>query len=206
MRRPSIVLLIAGVILGYVGFKELRFARLAQGDARTITCAELASNGPGSGDASVVRLTDFWLGRAYIYRNAPGNSTWTEAYVPAFPGERDGAVLDSRQFTGDVRVILKTTHARSQEQLYRLEGQPVTGVIVNELESFSDDEKAVLRGTYPNIDFARCWIVEVNPQPATTGRIVSMVGGGGALAVLGVAMFFMGNRGATNLLPRKQHR
>lgn len=201
MRRPSIVLLIAGVILGYVGYKELRFARIASGEARTMTCAELASLTAGS-DCGPVRLTDFWLGRAYIHRTAAGSGKWTEAYVPAFPGKPDAAALGTAQFRGDVKVLLKTTQARSRDELYRLEGRPIAGVIVNDLESLSDDEKAVLRGAYPKIDFERCWIVEVNRQPATTGRILSMVGGGGVLAVLGVAMFVMGNRAATNLLPR----
>jgi hypothetical protein len=202
MRRPSVVLLIAGVILGYVGYKELRFARLASGEARTLTCAELASQSPG-GDSGPVRLTDFWLGRAYVYRTSVGSAQWTEAFVPAFPGRPDTAALGSAQFNGDVRVILKTTRARNPDALYALEGRAVTGVIVNELESLNEDERAVLRGAYPRIDFEKCWIVEVNRQPATTGRLFSMVGGGGALAVLGVAMFIMGNRAGTNLLPRR---
>ena len=202
MRRPSIVLLVAAVIVGYFGVREYRYARLAKGETRAMTVADLAANGPG--DATRVHLTDFWLGRAYIYRTAQGHAQWTEAYVPVFAGKPDGKSLDKAQFDSDVKVIFKTTQARSREQLYRLEGRPVTGVLVNSLDSFSDDEKAVLRGTYPKIDFERCWIVEVNRQPASTGRIFSMVGGGGALGVLAIAMFFMGSRAGTNLLPRRQ--
>jgi hypothetical protein len=202
MWRPSILLLIAGVIVGYVGFREFRYARLAQGEARAMTCAELAARTPGS-ESGRVRLDDFWLGRAYVYRTRPGSTTWTEAYVPAFPGKPETAILGTAQFNGDVRVIIKTTQARSRQQLYALEGRPVTGVIVNDIDSLSEDEKTALRGTYPKADFDRCWIVEVNRQPATGGRIFSMVGGGGALAVLGLAMFFMGNRAGTPLLPRR---
>jgi hypothetical protein len=201
MRRPSIVLLVAAVIVGYLGFREYRYARLAKGETRAMTVADLAAKGPG--DATRVQLTDFWLGRAYIYRTAQSGSQWTEAYVPVFPGKPDGKARGQAQFEGEVKVIIKTTQARSREQLYRLDGHPVTGVLVNSLESFSDDEKAVLRGTYPKIDFDRCWIVEVNRQPASPGRIFSMVGGGGALGVVALAMFFMGNRAGTNLLPRR---
>ena len=202
MRRPSIVLLIAGVILGYVGYREFRFARLAQRETRTLSCAELAAQAPGS-DCGPVRLTDFWLGRAYVCRTSATSGAWTEAYVPAFPGKPETASLGTAQFNGDVRVIVKTTQARNKEQLYSLEGRSVTGVVVNDIDSLSDDEKAVLRGAYPKIDFDRCWIVEVNRQPASTGRIFSMVGGGGTLALLGVAIFFMGNRAGTSLLPRR---
>lgn len=202
MWRPSIVLLIAGVILGYVGFKEYRYAQLAKGEARVMTCAELAGKTPGSESGSV-RLNDFWLGRAYVYRTRPGSTTWTAAYVPAFPGKPETAALGTAQFNGDVRVIIKTTQARSKQQLYSLEGRAVSGVIVNDIDSLSEDEKAALRGTYPKANFDRCWIVEVNRQPATGGRIFSMVGGGGALAVVGVAMLFMGNRAGTSVLPRR---
>jgi hypothetical protein len=202
MRRPSIVLLIAGVILGYVGLKEFRYARLAQGDVRAMTCAELADKTPGS-ESGRVRLDNFWLGRAYVYRTRPGSQAWTEAYVPAFPGKPHTATLGTSQFNGDVRVIVKTTQARSRQQLYALEGRPITGVIVNDIDSLSEDEKTALRGTYPKANFDRCWIVEVNRQPATGGRIFSMVGGGGALAVLGVAMFFMGSRAGTSVIPRR---
>src|SRR5688572_26881678 len=97
MRRPSIVLLIAGVILGYVGYREMRFARLAQGQARTISCAELAAKAPGS-DCGPVRLTDFWLGRAYVCRTGATSGAWTEAYVPAFPGKPETAALGTAQF------------------------------------------------------------------------------------------------------------
>ena len=67
----------------------------------------------------------------------------------------------------------------------------IQGMVVNEIASLGSDEKKYLRQAYPGIDFARCWILEAGREPAGSGKMFALFGGGAALLLFGLKLIFV---------------
>ena len=118
---------------------------------------------------------------------------WKKAWIPAvaqgFPGfggpmgMPGGAVMG-----GDIRIILKTTNAGNEAELRDQVTRPtVQGLVVNEIERMSGEEKKLLTESYPGVDFTRCWILELGREPSGVSKVLAFMGGGGMLALAGAA-------------------
>ena len=64
--RIKIIVLVAGIALGYYGFKQWRLAGETKEEPQTITCKALGEN--GYGDNAYVKLTDFMVSPARMPR------------------------------------------------------------------------------------------------------------------------------------------
>ena len=184
MRRLLLALIIIGGVLVFMGVQEYRLSKVAKAEPQTITCAQLAARGPG--DNAHVRLTDFAFTDNYIYQNRKRSTEWKLAYVPAVPPR-----VKDLPAVRTVRVLIKSTRARNEDQLYALGEGPLEGVVVNHISGLGSDERRLLKESYPDVDFDACWIIEAGKRPASTGTLLGMIGGGGGLAVVAAGMLLM---------------
>lgn len=184
MRRLMLGLIIIGGVFVFLGVQEYRLSKVARVEPQTITCAKLAATGPG--ENAHVRLTDFELTENYIYKNRKRSMEWQTSYVPAVPLR----VKDSPSVR-TVKVLVKSSRARDEDELYALGQGPIDGVVVNAIGQLGSDEKRLLQESYPDIDFDACWIVEAGKKPASREKLLGMIGGGGGLAVVAAGMLLL---------------
>ena len=184
MRRIFFALLVIGGVFVFLGIQEYRLSKVAKADAQTITCARLAAKGPG--DNAHVRLTEFEFTENYIYQEQKRSTQWRTSYVPAVPPRvlGDPAVRV-------VKVLIKSNKARNEDQLYALGQAPIEGVVVNKIAALGSDERRLLKESYPDIDFDTCWIVEAGKAPASTGKLMGMIGGGAGLSIVAAGLLLV---------------
>ena len=196
--RLKLVPLILGAVLFFVGWQEWRLGTKAKTQPQTISATDLGARRPGS-NAHII-LTNFAPSDgAYVYMGQKGGGgavvgRWQKAWVPAVAqgmpifggpmGMPGGPVVG-----GDIRIIIKTTKAGDENELRNIVNQPtLQGLVVNEVERMSGQEKQLLTDSYPGVDFNRCWIVEVGRQPAGVSKVLLFMGGGGMMALAGAAL------------------
>ena len=126
-----IVLIVAGGVLLFMGFREFRMMQAAAAEPQTISCAELEKNGPG--DNSHVIMEDFiLLEQAFVYAAATDSNTWTKLYIPALPigGAYHMQILSMRDendrlpentpMPENIGIIVKTEHISGEDELATL--------------------------------------------------------------------------------------
>ncbi len=181
--RWRFLLLVFGLSLILVGgVQEIALWRVASRTPKEISCRELASAGPG--DNANLLLRDFVLCQnAFVYEERGGR--WTVAWVPALPrGVQLGA--DGRPRDRDIGVLVKMPRARSMADVVRAaESVRLQGMVTNAIERLGVDEVAMLRHSYPGVEFERCQIFELDREPAGLLPVLgSLIGGSLLIAYL----------------------
>lgn len=194
MGRILIAMVIGGVALLFVGVQELRLTGIARPQAQTITCDALGKSGPG--DNAHVVMTDFLLSPAgFVYEGGQEASEYKTVWIPALPLEGEyqrqlaglvdeaGQLPDTLPPPRDIRIIIKSSHLRSDDDIRNLPNT-IQGVVVNKVSKISGQELSLLRDSYPGIDFSTVWILDHNRMPASTAKTAALVGGGAALILI----------------------
>ena len=208
MARLKLLIVIGGIGLGVYGVQEWRLSSAAAKDPQTITCADLSAKGPG-GNAHVA-MTDFFpCVHSYVYESRSKNDTskWSKVWLPVVPVdseyarkfletlEKDESALATLPPPTDIRVLVKSTHVRNEDEMGPLFAAPkLDGLIVNKIESIGSDERKILEESYPGIDFTRCYILDHDRKPASTLLVAGALGGGLALILGGVGWLVAGRR------------
>jgi hypothetical protein len=168
--------LVAGGILGVIGWQQRTIASLGRPEPQTIRLADLAGNGPG--DNVHVTVTDFTLGERYVAETKRGR--WNRVWVPLFPAR-------SAQKPGEVRVVVKSFKIPDEEALRQLYQQAkLTGVITNSIHSLGSKEIKELEQGYPGADFASALVVEEGREFPRQQKVFLTLGGAAALILVGV--------------------
>lgn len=174
--RWRFLLLVFGLSLILVGgVQEIALWRVASRTPKSITCRELAQDGPG--DNAHLELRDFVLcENAFVYEERGGR--WTVAWVPAVPrGSSLGQ--DGRPRPQDVGVLVKLPRARSMADVVHAAEMPVLrGMVTNTIEQLGIEEAALLQRSYPEVDFERCQIFELDREPAGWLPVLGSIAGG----------------------------
>jgi hypothetical protein len=195
MKRIQLALIIVGGVLIYFGIQEMRLAGTAKSVPQTITCAELAAQGPG--DNAHVILTDFEIGQNLVYQTSGrNNSAWQVAYLPAMPKARASSL--SREIVkpdANPAVIIKSRKISGEKDILAL-GDKVQGLVINKIASLGQKEKDLLAEHYSRGSVENCWIIEHDRRPAGGLTIFGFLAGGLALAALGLVWFLSGRRAA----------
>ena len=204
MGRLLLALIVIGVMVGWFGMKEWRLASAASTTPQSITCANLEAKGPGT-NAHVI-LKDFLLcpsGFVYESKSKSNTSTYSKIWIPAVPIDGEyvkqlksmhdsGKDLSDAPPPKNVRVIVRSSHVHNDTDLEKLgDRETIQGLIVNKVDSLGSEEKKILAGQYPGIDFDTCWILDEGRSPKSFGAAGGMVGGGAVLALLGVGGFVL---------------
>jgi hypothetical protein len=196
--RIVLVILVLGGVVFFVGFNEWRLATKAHAVPQRISAADLEAHGPGN-NAHIVLSNFLVCEGAFVYETEKtgGKEHWKRVWVPAVPSDSAYAQQVAQAMQGpivhqppppDVRIILKSKADSEQTVQILARSATIQGLVVNEIESLGRDEKKILSENYPGVDFSRCWILEVDKKPAGAGQVIGMMGGGGTVALLGLAL------------------
>ena len=206
MNVVKLLMIVCGLILLVFGVQEYRLASESSQTPQKITCAELAANGPGKN--AYITLTNARLcGESFVYKTDPRGivNEWKQVWIPAVPPNI--RLVDSlanlvKELRGetppkpkDIHVLIKTSHVKDEKALRALAGQgEITGLVTNKIESLGSKEKEILEQNYPGIDFDRCYVIEHDRKPQDILKVAAMIGGGGLMALAGVAWAVAGLR------------
>jgi hypothetical protein len=181
------VLIVIGIILAVVGLQEKNLASGASGTPEEITLKDLIARGP-DGNPNII-LTDFVLCDNYIFKTR--NGIWENAWVPAIP--RENAIQNRGGKPSNVKALIFTINARSQNDLYQRCEQPkLRALVTNKMVSLGSQERALLTKEYPGTDFSKCLIIQEGREPAGPLKLILMIGGGGLLALFGLGLIGLG--------------
>ena len=67
----------------------------------------------------------------------------------------------------------------------------VKGMIVNKISSLGWEEQGLIRQSFPNLDFKDLLILQENRKPSGPATSYGMMGGGGALVLVGLGLMFV---------------
>ncbi len=176
MRKIAVIVIGIGIFI--YGCMEWQLKTVAKESPRPITAAELAASGPG--DNAHIILTNFSLCNDFVIETSSKTKTWRKVWVPAMPA---GQAFNS----GNVRIIIKDSSCRSEADVASMSFGSIQGLVINKISSLGSKEKSLLQQSYPGSNFSTCWIVERNRKPMAAGLVVTLMGGGGFAALIGVA-------------------
>ena len=71
---------------------------------------------------------------------------------------------------------------------------PLQGMVVNSIESLSDEENDLIRQGFPGVNPEKVILLEKGRKPAGPGKKFGMIGGGVLLVLLGLGWFIAGFR------------
>ncbi|GJM20664.1 MAG: hypothetical protein DHS20C15_05790 [Planctomycetota bacterium] len=200
-----VFLAILGAAGAYYGYLELQLSKHALPDAQEISLAELSTD--GYGDNAHVLLDDAYLiAWNSIYMEKGGrfaSDQWEYAYVPAvsvhspwyqafeaglddegiWPDDRELPAFDA------INMVVKLPDARDQDDIDAAAQLPThQGVVINEIESLTLDEKLLLSESFPNADFDTCLIFELGREPSTPNEALAIIIGGAVLLLVGCVL------------------
>jgi hypothetical protein len=72
--------------------------------------------------------------------------------------------------------------------------ESVSGLVINRIESLGDEEKALIRESFPNIDFEKILILEHGREPTSLGGVVAWIGAGALLVLIPILAGIRGMR------------
>lgn len=193
--------IIAGVLLSVLGYRNMKIDSVAKQKPQAMTCAELEENGPA--DNAHIVLTDFYV-CDFSYVVEERNFKWERAFVPVLP-KGSGAHLaivramrdqsERVELPSDIRVILKLPDARSEADVEKTGRESaLQGTVVNVLHSLDKETKKLLSDSYPGVDFAHVWILEVGLSPGAPGMKWLMFVGAGASFLISAGLYLSARR------------
>lgn len=171
--------LIGGAVLLFMGGREFMLARKTEAEPAKISCAALSKDGPG--DNAHVVMSDFVFSlSSFVYEEERHSKAYNKIWVPALP--LDGPwhqqlkayfAMDEAErakvpepVPNDFHVIVVSDEVSSDAALAKLADAPtLQGIVVNEIESLSSEEKKLLKQSYPGVDLDKCWILEHKREP-----------------------------------------
>ena len=188
--RIRAILILFGVMLFVMGFRELQLRGLAKSAPQLISCENLADDGPGGN--AFVRLSDYMLcdfDFVYASEDEAGRK-WTDAWVPVVPS--DGAYArevqqiraeygDNADFPSpqDFNVILWLPSAKSFKDVSEAASlDALQGMVINKVDPLDTDERRYLEETYPQVDIRQCWVLQLGRRPAGMATLAGLFGGG----------------------------
>jgi len=68
----------------------------------------------------------------------------------------------------------------------------VQGLVINRIASLDSEEKKLIKDSFPAVDLDNVLILQEGRKPASAAKWMGLTFGGGLLAMIGVALFFVG--------------
>ncbi len=140
-----------------------------------MSVVDLERDGPGNN--IYIELADFAAGGTYVYETKGNSKYWQTVWIPLIAR---GSEYDKRLSAlkegdpmppGPFRVILKSGHIVDERSLDReLASDSITGMVINDIEEMSGEERRLLEKHYPGVDIDRCWIFQDGRKPKPPGK------------------------------------
>lgn len=209
MFRLKVAVIVGGLMLAWFGVQEFRLSSGTSAEPALMSLAELESGvEPGNGHVLIEQHIADFAGCVYEYEEK--SNKVTHAFYPVISQEHsffkelnelyekypniDDAPESEYPKIEDFRVLVKTKRYKTVNSIPKglKPMDNVQGLVINLVETVSEEEKKMIKSSFPRLNFEKVLIVEDNRKPSSTAVSLGMVGGGGVLALLGIGSFFMG--------------
>jgi hypothetical protein len=103
--------------------------------------------------------------------------------------DEDIASITNEKF----KVIVRTGRINKVGQLPKgvVKEDKVKGLIVNQISSLGWEEQKLIKQSFPNLDFKNLIILQENRKPSGPATSFGMMGGGGAMILVGLGLCFV---------------
>lgn len=183
--RLTLGLLVAGVVMAGMGFKEMTLANASSDVPETISLKQLIERG-ADGNPNLI-LTDFRLCRNYVCEVKEGvDDSWTRFWVPIIPYEGAAGKMPEAVAAQNPQAIIYSNNIRNEhDALTKLQGRTLRGMVTNRIESIESEGKKKLRENYPAVNFDRCLIFHEGREPKSSSTIMFLLTAGIVAAAAG---------------------
>jgi hypothetical protein len=179
--RWTILLVIGGVVLIWVAYREWDLGSTATEAPEEMTLKALIERGP-EGNPNI-ELTRFALAENIIYSTR--GSSWQQVWVPIVPEDEVDPKLD-KVVTQNIRAILTSTNVRNQDQLEeRLNQHRLPVLVTNKITALTGKQRQLLEEAYLETDFSTCLILQEGRTPYPLWGLLLMGGLGAGLVGVG---------------------
>lgn len=215
MIRIVLGLMVGGGFLLFLGFREFQLSSAADTEPQTISAEQLIANGPG--DNAHVKVTGLFIMDNFVYEEnekEPGKylKLWTPAIAETDPWavefykkeaaafeadaeNPDFSFLDQMGMPERIGLVILTDEVKNDADFgaFYLNTE-LQGLVINKIDKLSGEELSLLSNAYGGIDADSVLVLEHNREPASTGK-VALLGGGGLLLFLAGPGLFLVTRG-----------
>lgn len=178
-----LVMIAAGVLLGWHGVREYTLAAGTASTPQRIRCEDLAANGPGNN--AYVTITGVTAAPTFVSANS-ADGRFNRVWVPAVPAGAAGALSSDGASELHFNVVITSAAYADREKVTAglLERHEISGIVVNRIDSLGAVPTTLLREHYANFDPATVWLVEEDRKPPSSGLALAMMAGAAALIML----------------------
>lgn len=221
MFRIKLALIVAGGVVGFMGYEEFMLSSMAQEEPLVANLAEIeAMDTLENAHIQLDTHEAFYSGLVYEYQQGkyetgePMNSTKvTTTYYPIISQQHpfmvslnalyqkypDG-IPEDMQFPEirDIKVIVKTDRFKTIGALpeaYLTTENGLQGLVINEIETLDGEEATLIRESFPHVKLDEVFLLEEGRAPASSGKTFGMMGGGAVLFLLGLGWLISGFKG-----------
>ncbi len=203
--------MIGGGFLAWHGYQEVKLGAGAKAEPAEVALAEvLPGSKPENAHLKIGPHSPIWYLMVFEYEaesageEISAGSKINHLYVPIVPQDHPYLrAMDVAQNeedlppAPDVAMILKTkkykTYGALPEELYS-NWDGVQGVVINEIEKIGDEEMALLREGFPQLQADKVLVLEEGRKPTSPMAAYGIVAGGIVLAFAGVGGLAAGRR------------
>ena len=217
MSRFSILIIIAGIALGVWGYEEYKVGRGTGSEPVAMELAEIEKTGKvKSNYINIGPHLQVFPGCVYTYTQEKGgagpteNTTINYLYFPIISEEHPylQSLFEMAESYGgwdkvpenapwptlsDFTVLVKSVkyHRVGDIPAELKEKQGIVGLVISEIEELEDDEKRLLRESFPKVNFDKVLILEENRTPMTGVMALGILAGGVVLVLVGVGLLIL---------------
>ena len=180
MSRGKLILTAFGIGIFIYGTTEWQLKTVAKESPQTISAAALAANGPGNN--ANVRVTNFYVcTEDFVIEKRRRSDRWSKVWVPVVPAGQSPDM-------GNIRIIVQDDDCEDEMDVAAMNGSgTLDGLIINKISGLGAEERRLLAKRYPGTDFNACYILDRGRRPIASAAVLGLMGGGGFVALLGVA-------------------
>lgn len=187
LNRLNAALCVIGVMGLFIGFQEARLSARSNDTPTQMTLAELVQNGPGNNIYLTLTEITYLVDETVVYgtETAGGDiSNYDKVWTPMQPSGFAG--------DGGVKAVLHSTNARTDAAVGNLlQRASHTGMIINDIESFSGDERSLIQSGLRGSSIEDVYIFQEGRTPSGAGIVMLYFLGGSALILGGLAWIFL---------------
>ncbi len=207
--RLKLIVIAVGVGLGYAGFQEFQVGSSAKVEPAQLELGDIESGSADLSNAHVVvgpHQADYY-GLIYMPSGSDGvkysfypilsnNHSFVEGLRELFAKYPDGLPEDVQEpKMENLKVMVKTERFKSQDDFPNSDltaEDQIQGLFINKISTLKEDEITLLRESYPGVNTDEILILEEDRKPMGPALYFGMLGGGGLIALVGVAWMVMG--------------
>lgn len=184
INRLNAALCVLGVMSIVFGVRETILAGKADAEPARMSLQELISNGVGDNIHLTLSGMNSIIEETVVYGDEkPGGqiSNYDKVWIPVTAEGGDGSV----------KLIVKSTNARTDGAVQNLARKTThTGLIVNDIESISGEERQLL-STVPGVNMNAVYIFHESRKPTGAGMLILYYAGGLLLLAGGLFWIFL---------------